>query len=98
MRRSLKVKMQGASPERARASKAKGNEIESPEATGAAWCTTCSAQQTPCHSLSSLTLTFLQAWLEHPEAAPAPSVTMALVESHLVRSELWSQSYDFFRK
>lgn len=93
--------MQRASPERVRASKAKGNEIKSPEVAGAEWCSphmTCSAQQTPCHSLSSLTLTFLQTWLEHPEAAPAPSVTVALVEDNLVHSELWSQSCNFFLK
>lgn len=42
----------------------------------------------PHHSLTSLTLTFLQSWLEQPEAAPAPSVTMTLVEGNRVHSKL----------
>lgn len=42
----------------------------------------------PRHSLTSLTLTFLQTWLEQPEAVPAPSVTMTLVEGNCVHSEL----------
>lgn len=73
--------MQRVSPERVRAPQAKGSEINSPELTGAEQCgphRACCAQQT--NPLASLTLTFLQPWPEHPEASPAPSVTMAFVE------------------
>lgn len=52
--------------------------------------------RSPCHSLTSLTLTFLQMWLEQPEADPAPSVTMVVVEGNCVHSELWSQKCNFF--
>lgn len=48
--RSPKVKMQRSSPERIGASKAKGNEIHSPEVTAAQWCgphRNSSAQWTP---------------------------------------------------
>lgn len=98
--RSPKVKMQRASSERERASKAKDNEIASTEVAGAEYCAPCRtfpAQQALLLFSYAVNSYLLPAWLEPARGCPSClSVIVALLEDNFVHSKLWSPMYNIF--